>query len=668
MVRLLILSLSVAGSAFGALCGSDDLRVSFNDFKVACSAKRGSGMEEKINALQSGVAQLAALVNDQTPIPALALWQGLPVTCAGYPSRLSEQYDEASRRYNLALPSPDSGEYRTCFEGLGAERNAQTDSIFSKCVDSIREEKLQIAADFCGKSQSPSRLETLSQLEDSVVESFKGVLGALNEACNGDKTRVREAGLRVANQLASVLSSTEPYAESAGMGVAMSAVVLSASLDQLFDPAVTAHTAEQDGECLLVVTVERDLGCKKLPGSLAPARTISSASKANSVDAVLNAMQRVEDRAKPDEQNPHPNGLEFPALSSHPMLNEIVGAMDMRVLSNDRRALPMADYLRQISQDLQFAAGAWTKTGASESRVREYLGASRKHLVTPMLQAIRQMDPEQSRGIGRLGAGVESFVTEFQNYQRALAAGVQQAIEEKRTALLRSVANDAPDGISLLLRQALDRHQQLVLRSESLRKVRNYDFSRELNASVWEAATRQPDSLMAQTYPMLRDAYAEPLKKAAAQTKARMSEALRPLERNSKSLSKEQMAQVYEDAVQPMLNQCISLANAYVFGADTHSLSRSGVEEYQQICSPFLCADILGEFNFNDGAIPVREKQCQLFEDQKTLSKKTFTRFLSSETPGKLCTNKPEPSTLQRVQRFLRGNSAPTQDSNTKRR
>jgi hypothetical protein len=560
---------------------------------------------------------------------------------------------------------------------LNERLSASLAELQSACAPkrgSTLEQKLsQIQQDTALLGQQKSTVQRLDQM----AIDFKTVITDLNQSCTGDSDRAKESAQRAAAALATTLAETEPVPEAAGLGVALSGSILNSAMELLLDKA----PRPRDASCLLLDTVERDLQCTQHPATTSPERALFDVStgKSNSVDAVLTAMQRVEERAKMDEHPASESNRLATNLFSNPLLNDLFAVMEIRqpnVSQDDATSMP--DYLKQVAQDLRFAAAAWSKGGPSAARVQEYLGADRMHLLNSFTRAIARMSEDQSRSSEALGNGIDDLVKEFQAYSSTLKSGEAGEIEQKKNSVLRTLARLAriaprnaenEESASGLIRQAIDRHFQLQFPPESgLRKLRNFELAREMDASLQQAVSAKPDSLMSEAYPLLRDAYGDSLKKQVAQHKARMTEALRTRDKNPKLFSTDQTAALFTSSVQPLLERCMLLAHIYIFATDTNSLSPSGIEEYQQICSPFLCDEILGSFPFEGGAAPVRAKQCKLIQDQNEISEKLRKNFMAPPTLGKLCANKVAPSTFQKLRRFLRPPPTSTHDDKSTKR
>jgi hypothetical protein len=655
---------------------------SLSDFQSACAAKKGSAMESGFTDAQEGVASLATQIHSTPTLAGFASWQGLPITCDNYAGFVSEQRDAALNRFSMQVNAADSEAYATCFDGLPEDRSAAAENMFTLCIDSIRDERLRTANKLCAKyddKRSAASNTNISAIHAKLAQNFVSLLSEIQNGCTGDANQVRETGLRAASALSSLFAAVEPDASFSGLGIALSGSVLNASVEHLFEKTTNGallkpEPSTRDFSCLLVDAIERDLACKttasgdKKSGASryeALLETGATTTKSGSVDAVLKAMERVEKRAHADAGLP--GSVSKPmGFSDNASVNDLVAAMGMRVrdiarVTSDRMPASapvtgMPTYLKQVAQDLIFVSKNWSKKGPDQTVVLAYLGDERGYLTASFSEAMRNMGIENSRNAGFLGETLANLIAHYEAYDNALESGEAGTIEAKRSALVATVDKIAPNSVAKLVGQAMDRHWTLMQKPDSgLRKIRNYELSRNLDNSLEESVARKPDALMSETFPLLRSAYAEPVKTTTFQYGRKMLDALRSIERNPSAFSTPQLTEVFESSVEPLLNRCMLLANVFA------------VEEYERVCGAFLCDGILGAFNGGDGATALREKQCAWMSDRKTITEKVAERFLAQETRGKLCGVKTEPSTFQKVQNFLRPTSS-TRDSKGKRR
>jgi len=643
---------------------------SIAEFKKNCAPTAGSEFDKNLNDMLANAQQLASGMPKDTPIGDLGNWLGMPITCSNYPQFLSAQREDAVRKILGKLqPCSTDAKYSAC--------SSQPNPI--ECADRVREDKIDFAANHCRTSRNESikteRAKFLSHSYEALNKNLGVLLSTMNKECMQENSEAFQASaLKTASALASTYAAMEPVAGAASMGIAMAGSALNQVVTHLFkaqDPSALIQKEKIFPElsCLFLETMELDLNCAQLLKPAEPTKPKTELTqreslfangdgKGSPVDAVLRAMNNVDDLASGAAKNEGGKPTGNVELSPRPVLDELTAVMNMPVLdpaAGSGNYIPMKAYLARVAQDLQFA-GRQTRPGpVSEEAVRKHLG-ERAAVAKPMQASLSKRGPEYRRATGTLGETLGQLLGPYMAYESALEAQDRDAIATKRKELLdalhhiSSTSLEDVDGVlpaATLVRQAIDRHLDLVLsESSGLRALGKWELASQIDKQIKDSLPQGARPAVADSFRILRNAYGKGLKKKVNQYARELTETLKDFKPERASTNVRE--NLFSKSVKPLLDQCTLLAGFYVFGDNTNLIDRGGKSDYENLCAPLMCADGSGipSFDFkNSQPIAFREHQCQLIYDHEGISKRMQDRLVKE---GTLCPPEEKKNLLQR--------------------
>ncbi len=627
------------------------LASSIQKFESECKPADNSELKRKLAEMQASVKDLDRQFDRETPIAKLGHWLGMPVTCGNYPSFLSDQRDDAYRRFTQGLNPPENFEYQACFQ------NPPNEAAFLNCIDDARDQKLQIAADFCEVSftetQRRQRDKFVGQTYSALNENLKILFETMASECTGDPQKLREGALQTATTLATTYAAIDPNAAVGSLGVALGASALNHALN-LFrkdspQDLIRKEKLIPEISCLLLETMQHELSCTTLlrtepprpnPPSLSPDQEKilgAGHDKSASVRAVLEVMDGVEKRAA-KEAPLTKAGLLPVDFGRAPILDELNVILRRKVTDpTTNQEHEMLAYLKKVADDLKFVGTQTSLRGPSGPAFQKRFGAKAPG---PQIWAnLRDHGAEFNLASGKLGKTLDEVIASYETYRQSLETGQEDIMSTERAAFLnkineigtRSLDADGPVSVSQLIQRAVDRHWQLALPKESpILGFRRWEENRLFDEALRARLNQSVSPMVGDAFMILRDGYAESVKARVATLKQNLGGEFI----GSRPLPEYQRRDLFLNTVGPLYDYCTVLAGMYVFKSST--ISTGGLAEYEKACAPLLCGDGQGVPLFDKNLPPIsfREHQCRMIYDHAAIKQAFRDNFLKT---GVLC-------------------------------
>lgn len=666
----------------------DRLAASIQKFEAECKPANDSELKRKLAEMQASVEKLNSQFDRETAIGKLGTWLGMPITCGNFPSFLSDQRDDAYRRFTQGLTPPENPDYKACFN------TSPSEAVFLQCIDGARDQKLQLATDFCETSftegQRKERDKFVGQTYSALNENLKILFETMASQCTGDPQKLREGALQTATTLATTYSAIEPMSAVGGYGIALGATALNQALS-LFRKDSPQELMRKEKiipeiSCLLMETMEHELGCAKLLRTVPPAPPApllsaedakllgASGDKNASVRAVLEVMDGVEKRAA--KEMPQAKVGAAPVdFGRAPVLDELNLVLGRRVTNpaTNQEAF-MLDYLSEVASDLKFVGTQTNPRGPDADAFQKHFGTRAPGL--QIFTNLRDHGAEFNLASGKMGQTLEELIASYLNYNRSLQSGKDDIIAKERTAFLKKVNElgsrtldaEGPMSVSNLIQRAVDRHWQLALPKDSpVLAFRRWEENRAFDEALRARLNRSVSPMVGDAFKILRDGYAESVKARASKLKNRLEVDLI----GNGPLGEYQRKDLFINTIGPLYDYCTLLAGIYVFKSSTSAVD--GMGEYESACGPLLCWNGEGIPLYDKSLPPIhfREHQCRMMYDQAALKQMFKEKFLKT---GMLCPPKPEKPIGQKVKEFFRWPGSkppvkrPTHDAATPKR